>query len=298
MALMYGSIQAGETMDNKVVEAGLVSDTIFLPGITFNPNTIEKNGVRYAVKDVDETIVAPSAAGANNYSFSNADEALVQIVCNNELTISTRVYGTQIAGVPYDQKVYQFENLIKGKLNPSIEAETLACLLYEGTVLTSGSPAATDTTAITTANVKDYFINLRTKLRKAKVKAQGLVALVSPEVYGTILKVAGADFDSSIKNEIAFSGNIGRWLGFLIVEANLIGETALKYVDYSGTLRTVDSSEVDMVVYNFETLYRDTLISKVAMQDATSFNGVEVVSDIVNGVRVGTASKVFIKKNA
>ena len=298
MALMYGNVQAGETMDNKVVEAGLVSDTIFLPGVTFNPNTIEKNGVRYAVKDVDETIVAPSAAGANNYSFSNADEALVQIVCNNELLPSTRIYSTQIESVPYDQRVYQFENLIKGKLNPSIEAETLACLLNEGTVLTTGTPAATDTTAITTANVKDYLINLRTKLRKAKVKANGLVLLASPEIFGTIIKTVGADFDSSVKNEIAYTGNIGRWLGFLIVEANLIGETALKYVDYSGTLRTVDSSKVDFVVYQWETLYRDTLISKVAMQDATTFNGVEVVSDVVNGVRVGTASKVFIKKNA
>lgn len=296
MALMYGNIMASEEQTTRpIVENGLTSDTVFIPGVTVNFDTIEKNGVRYALKETNEASVDPSVAGTNGYHFTNADESLVQIVCNNQVSEGIRLYGVQEAAVPFDMKAYQMERLVKNIITPSIQKQGLAALAYEGQVIQSGGVA--DTTQLTTANIKDYLLGVRTALRKSKVSSDKLVCLVNPEIFSLIVKVAGSEFDGSLRNELNMNGNVGKWLGFTILECNMIGDT-VKYVDYSGTLRTVNTADIDFICYSWDTLYEDVLVSLLKLQQAVTFNGSEVVSDFVTGWRVGTQAKTAIKKNA
>ena len=152
-----------------------------------------------------------------------------------------------------------------------------------------------DTTAITATNSKSKLIELRKELRDKG--ANGNVLIVNTETYSIFLQVAGGDFDNDVKNMVNMQGGIGKWLGWTIIESNIFSlAKTCEYYDYSGTLRTVDISEVAMIAYDWQEFYVDTLIEMLKVQDAPSFNGVEIVSEFINGYRVANPDCVIVKK--
>lgn len=274
---------------SAVVEPNLYPDSTLVPNVTFNPNTIQGAGGRFIPKVANGGIVAPTLPG-QDYSFTAAADTLVQIVTNNSLTPSKRIRNAQIASVDYPILEENIANLVSGSIKPSFNASGLACLINEGTVLS-------DTTALTEATLKSSLISLRKQLRDKG--ANGNVLIVSTAVYAMILSVAGAEFDNEVKNMINMEGGIGKWLGWVIIESNIFSlATAGKYYDYSGTLRTVDFTDVELIAYDWSKFYVDTLVEMLKAQDATTFNGVEIVSELINGYRVSNTDCVLVKKVA
>lgn len=274
---------------SKLVEPNLYPDSTLVPGVTFNPNTLEGAGGRFIPKVENGGIVDPKIPG-QDYDFSNASDFLIQIVANNSITPSKRIRNAQVASVQYPIVEENVATMISGSVKPSFNAQGIACLINEGTVLL-------DTDEITATNIKQYLINLRKQLRDKG--ANGNVLIVSTEVYATILQASGADFDNEVKNMINMQGGIGKWLGWVIVESNIFSMAAQgKYYDYTGTLQTVDFTKIDMIAYDWQKFYVDTLIEMLKVQDATTFNGVEIVSEFINGYRVSNKDCVLVKKRA
>ena len=290
---MYGDVQAQEEFGVTIAE-NLDKESTFVPGISYNEDTIERAGVRYIPSIAGNNPVDPVQAGNNNYDFSNAASSMLQITCNNEYLPSKRIYNVQASSVPYDIVEGNVQSLVKDSISPSKQQSLLACLAYESTTLKKANNE-TDTTELTVANIKQYLVNLRKALRKAGARTSNQLQ-VSCDVYGLILQAAGSEFTADIKNQIAYSGNVGQWLGFTIWENAYIGGT-YKYFDYAGNLRTVDTSSIDMIAYDGKTLYCDLKIEKLGVQDATTFNGVEIVSDLVLGAR-NNASRTLVKYNS
>lgn len=287
MAVINGVNVAEEY--SKVVEPNLYPDSTLVPGVTFNPHTLEGAGGRYIPKVTKGGVVDPTLPG-QDYDFSNASDELIQIVANNSITPSKRIRNAQMASVSYPIVEENLSTLVSGSVKPSFNAQGLACLVNEGTVLT-------DTSAITATNVKSYLINLRKQLRDKG--ANGNVLIVNTEIYSTILQAAGADFDNEVKNMINMEGGIGKWLGWVIIESNIFSlVTEGKYYDYTGTLKTVDFTKIELVAYDWQKFYVDTLIEMLKVQDATTFNGVEIVSEFINGYRVSDKDCVLVKKTA
>lgn len=274
---------------SRLVEPNLYPDSTLVPGVTFNPNTLEGAGGRFIPKVENGGIQDPKLPG-QDYDFSNASDSLIQIVANNSITPSKRIRNAQVASVQYPIVEENVSTLVSGSVKPSFNAQGIACLVHEGTVLA-------DTDEITATNIKQYLINLRKQLRDKG--ANGNVLIVNTEIYAIILQVAGADFDNEVKNMINMQGGIGKWLGWVIIESNIFSmATQGKYYDYTGTLQTVDFTNVEMVAYDWQKFYVDTLIEMLKVQDATTFNGVEIVSEFINGYRVSNKDCVLVKKTA
>lgn len=285
---VIGNVNIAEEY-SRLVEPNLYPDSTLVPGVTFNPHTLEGAGGRYIPKVSKGGIIDPTLPG-QDYDFSNASDSLIQIVANNSITPSKRIRNAQVASVQYPIVEENLATLVSGSVKPSFNAQGIACLVNEGTTLA-------DTDEITATNIKAYLIELRKKLRDKG--ANGNVLIVSTAVYSVILQAAGGDFDNEVKNMINMEGGIGRWLGWTIIESNILTiATQGKYYDYSGTLQTVDFTTVEMIAYDWQKFYVDTLIEMLKMQDATTFNGVEIVSEFINGYRVSDKDCVLIKKKA
>ena len=285
---VIGNVNIAEEY-SRVVEPNLYPDSTLVPGVTFNPHTLEGAGGRYIPQVVKGGVIDPTLPG-QDYNFSNASDKLIQIVANNSITPSKRIRNAQVASVQYPVVEENIATLVSGSVKPSFNAQGIACLVNEGTVLE-------DTTAITKDNIKSYLIKLRKTLRDKG--ANGNVLIVNTEVYSCILEAAGADFDNEVKNMINMEGGVGKWLGWVIIESNVLSlVTQGKYFNYSGALQTVDLSKVEVIAYDWQKFYVDTLIEMLKVQDATTFNGVEIVSEFINGYRVSDSSCVLVKKTA
>lgn len=285
---VIGNVNVAEEY-SRLVEPNLYPDSTLVPGVTFNPNTLEGAGGRFIPKVANGGVQDPKLPG-QDYDFSNASDSLIQIVANNSITPSKRIRNAQMASVKYPIIEENLATLVSGSVKPSFNAQGIACLINEGTVLE-------DTTAITEDTVKSYLVDLRKQLRDKG--ANGNVLIVSTDIYSMILKVAGVDFTGDVKNMIGMEGRVGRWLGWVIIESNIFSLISTgKYYDYSGTLRTVDFSKVEIIAYDWQKFYVDTLIEMLKVQDATTFNGVEIVSEFINGYRVSNRDCVLVKKSA
>jgi hypothetical protein len=286
MALIQGTNVAIEYFKSTI--ANLYPDSTLVPGVTFNPNTIVKAGGRYIPKLTKGSVNSPKLPG-QKYDLTGVKDTLVPIMANNSQTPGYEIYEAQMASTSYNVLDEAIKDLTAGKLTPALNLEGISCLVNEGTDMQ-------DTTAITKDNIRDYLITLRKKMRDKGAK--GTTLIVNTEVYAAILSVAGKDFDNEIKNQLNLSANIGTWLGWTVVESNVFSfYTEGKYIDYSGTEKTVDLSAIDLIAYDKDIFYIDTLINMMKAQDATTFNGIEVVSEVINGYRVGDAEQVFVKKN-
>lgn len=272
-----------------IVEPNLYPDSTMVPGVTFNPHTLVGAGGRYVPKVTNGGIIDPTLPG-QDYNFSGAADTLIQIVANNSMTPSKKIRNVQANAVKYPIVEANIETLVSGTIRPSFNAQAIAALINEGKDLG-------DTTAITASNVKQYLIELRKAMRDAG--ADGNVLIVTTDIYAAILEAAGADFDNEVKNTINMEAGVGRWMGWNIFESNVFKFTnSGKYYDYSGTLRTVDFTKVDCIAYDWKAFYIDTLLEMLKVQDGRTFNGVEIVSEFVNGYRVANQDKVLVKFNA
>jgi hypothetical protein len=286
MALIRGTNIAEEYWTTTL--ANLYPDSTLVPGVTFNPKTIYKAGGTYIPRLTKSNVNSPKLPG-QDYDFTDVKDSLIAIVTNNSQTPARRLYEAQIETVSYDIINPVVEDLIKGDLVPAMNIEGISCLINEGTDIQ-------DTTVITKDNIRDYLITLRKKMRDKGAK--GTTLIVNTEVYAAILSVAGKDFDTDVRNSLNLTANIGTWLGWTIIESNIFSfYTEGKYIDYSGTEKTVDLSAIDLIAYDWNVFFIETLMNYLDTQKGTGFHGVEVVSEVINGYRVGDAEQVFVKKN-
>ena len=96
---------------------------------------------------------------------------------NNNFQKSKKIYGVQAAAVSIALGNEQLQ-IATSEVGEGWSQSGLACLIKEGT-------AASDTSAITKANVKSKILAARTEVVKAKGKAD--VVLCTPELFSIIL---------------------------------------------------------------------------------------------------------------
>ena len=119
--------------------------------------------------------------------------------------------------------------------------------------------------------------------------------MCTPEFYGKVLLAAGAEFTPTMNDRIASTGNVGQWLGMTFVEANgLTG--SITYYDSSGTLKTVDTSEVQYIMYYHEALSVINNFEVARIIDSERFAGSLAQVEMNTGYKVTNADLVFVRK--
>ena len=163
----------------------------------------------------------------------------------------------------------------------------VACLVNEGT-------ASTVTTAVT--DPKKDAVDVRAELVKAKGSAD--VVQCSPDYYAMILKQAGSEFTPNTNEQITLTGRVGQWLGMTFIECAILAEASGKYYDYTGTLKTVDFSKVDYIMYNHRALSIIDSFEAARLRDSEDFVGTKAQVEMNVGYRVTNKALVRVRKHA
>lgn len=212
---------------------------------------------------------------------------------NNNFQKSKKIYGVQAAAVSIALGNEQLQ-IATSEVGEGWSQSGLACLIKEGT-------AASDTSAITKANVKSKILAARTEVVKAKGKAD--VVLCTPELFSIILEASGSEFTPEINNYMNTTGQVGKWLGFTFVECTGLAEGtyAPEYYDYSGTKQTVaieDLAKVDFIMYNHEAFSIVPNFEVARIVDSENFAGSKAQVEMNCGYRVTSAAQVLVRSHA
>lgn len=285
---------AGYNVDEKysaIVEPNLYYDSIFQPGMTFS-DKFQGDGVAaglvHVYKVTGDAVAAPKTP-ASDFTHEAAANSLLDIRLNNTQSKSKKIYRVQSNAVPYSMAETHLAEAVTN-CREGWQASGLACLVHEGTVLSG-------TTAITKSNIKEMVLAARKAVRKGKAVAN--VVLASVELYTTMLEAAGDQYTPVINDAIMQSGQVGKWLGMLWIECNMLDLlTAAKYYDYAGTLQTEDLSLVDFIMYDWNRLTIVDNLETIRLKDSENFNGTLAQVEINSGYRVTEAASVAVKKHA
>ncbi len=283
----YGSFYVDERY-SKILEPNLYGDAIMQPGQTFN-NQYQGDaaaGLVKIYKTTRDSAVDPTTP-AGDFSNENIANTLIDLRLNNSFRKSKKIYDVAANSVQYKVADETLSTAIKD-VQEGWHYSALACLAYEGTDLE-------DYTAITKDNIKSYVLTARKALRNNHAKPNTVIASVA--VYSSMLELAGGDYTPSKNENTLTTGRVGMWLGMTWYEGDLLDNEQAKYYDHAGTLRVVDLTDVDFIMYDSTTFHIVNNLNAMRLRDAESFVGTLAQVEINAGFRVSNAEKVVVKKN-
>lgn len=285
MALVVGQATVATGM-SPVVEGGLYADEIFQDGITFTSEHDVGNAgqIQVEVYSPDNSI-EPKTPGAD---FINSEYAntVIDINTNNSFQKSQKVPAYVQATMPTSVLLNKTWAVTED-IRIARQKTGLAVLVTEGT-------ASSDTDAITSANIKEKVLALRKDLRKNHARPD--VVIASVDAYSAMLETAGKDYTPVANDSVVATGRVGYWMGMLWVEATLLGGS-FKYRNDSGVVQTVDTSKVELIMYDHMAY---SIIDKLVMLrtiDNPNAAGALVQEEVDTGFKVTNPACVTVKKN-
>lgn len=286
MALVVGHATVATGM-SPVVEGGLYADEIFQDGITFTSEHDVGNAgqIQVEVYSPDNSI-EPKTPGAD---FVNSEYAntVIDINTNNSFQKSQKVPAYVQATMPTSVLLNKTWAVTED-IRIARQKTGLAVLSTEGT-------ASADTDAITSANIKEKVLALRKELRKKHARPD--VVIASVDTYSAMLETAGKDYTPVSNDSVVATGRVGYWMGMLWVEATLLGGS-FKYRNASGVAQTVDTSKVELIMYDHMAY---SIIDKLVMLrtiDNPNAAGALVQEEVDTGFKVTNPACVTVKKKS
>lgn len=239
-------------------------------------------GGYYAHKLDDGNAVEPGTPG-RDFTDEAAKDELIQVSYNNNFQKSRKIYGVQAAAVGFNAG----ESYLANALNVTRQGRrysALACMANEGTALS-------DTTATTEDNVVENIIAMRKAVKDNHGQANFLLA--STEVYAAALKVLGL---KSTDDPAIISAQLIKRFGLDIIECNSFDNESAKYYDYSGSLKTVDLTDVEMICGYFEAFKLEDNFSVYRLIDSENFAGSKAQVEYNTAMRVVSPKQIIVKK--
>ena len=284
MALVVGSATVATGM-SPVVEGGLYADEIFQDGITFTSEHDVGNAgqIQVEVYSPDNSI-EPKTPGAD---FVNSEYAntVIDINTNNSFQKSQKVPAYVQATMPTSVLLNKTWAVTED-IRIARQKTGLAVLVAEGT-------ASEDTEVITSANIKEKVLDMRKDLRKKHAKPDAVIASV--DKYSAMLEIAGKDYTPILNDSVVATGRVGYWMGMRWVESTLLGGS-FKYNNASGVAQTVDTSKVELIMYDHMAF---SIIDKLVMLrtiDNPNAAGSLVQEEVDSGFKVTNPACVAVKK--
>jgi len=285
----YGGYYVDEKY-SALVEPNLYYDAIFQPGLTYtDKHQGDANSGLVKIYKLNGDGVQDPKLPASDLDHTAAENSLIDLRLNNTQNKSKKIYQVQANAVPYSMAE---EHLSQATIDckEGWQASGLACLATEGT-------ATDDTSALTKSNIKKLILEARKTVRKGKAVAN--IVLASVDAYTTMLEAAGDQYTPVVNDAIMQTGQIGRWLGMLWVECNMLDLlNAAKYYDHAGTLKTVDLTGIDFIMYDYNAFSIVDNLEAIRLKDSENFIGSLAQVEFNSGYRVTTSEKVVVKKHA
>lgn len=282
MAIKYGELNVDEKYA-KILEPNLYIDSVFADGITFTSKYEEKGGAIYVHK-LGTTACEVGTPG-RNFNDEESTDNLIQIVMNNNYQKSKKIYGVQANAVDFALGEEQLATATQ-EVAQGWTIGGLGCLLNEGTA------SANQATTLTKSNLKAQVLADRKAIRDAHGKAD--VILMGTEAYALLLELSGSEFTPVTNDAVNVSGQMGKWLGFTVIECNGLGEASFDYYDYTGAKKTVTPTTKNYIMYNHEAFSIVNNFDAARIIDSEMFSGSKAQVELNTGYRVTNSEMVVI----
>lgn len=237
---------------------------------------------------------APAVYGESN--TSQAVNTLKTVPMNNFFDKMTTMFGAQLSSLPYDKGAVELSKLANksAKQNANVE---IACLLTEGST-SKYTLAGTETDEEKLALQYKAVLTAIDTMRGYGCFPK--VAIVSPTLYGYVVRIAGAALKSDEANKRLIGYDIGFYNGIYWVMTPAIGAlapAAISYYDYAGIPHSVTKAvlnTVDAIVIDGEFFCSIERINGFGLKDGgTNFNGVGATMNSQLGVRLLDAHAAY-----
>lgn len=181
-------------------------------GVIFN-NDYEGDPTSGAVKIVvrDTEVAVSDYDKANGIAPTSGDTGYVLMPITKDKAVNEIVDGYDAEAVPDD--------LVADRLDSAGYSLAAQIDADGGRVLIAGSTAMGIPT-LTSSNIYDKIVDIRTAMNKANVPTDNRYLLVTPDTMALILKSPEFIAASSLGDEVKQSGAVGRIAGFLVIEWN------------------------------------------------------------------------------
>ena len=284
MGVKYGNLNVDEKY-SSAIEPNLYSDTVLIPGVTYTQKYQEGPAGGIFVHKLDGGNEVEPGTPGRDFTDETAKDDLIPIVFNNNFQKSRKIYGVQAAAVSFALA----EEYLADALNMTKEGRQysgLACMVQEGTV-SSNTTAVTDSTAV------EVLTSLRKQIKDNKGKAN--FAMVSTDIYAMLLKILGL---ATVMDPAIVSGELLKRFGLSILECNSFDKEDAKYYDNTGTLKTVDLTDVEMIVgYNEAVSILDNF-EMYRLIDSENFAGSKAQVEYNTAFKVNSPKQLIIKKKS
>lgn len=160
-----------------------------------------------AVNDYNKQTGAELTGGDTTYLTVNIDK---------DKAVNEIIDGFDAASVPDD--------LVADRLDSAGYSLALQVDSDGSAELTTAGTAFGTTTALTEKTIYGNVVDARTKLSTVHVPTEGRWLLVSPEIYGLLLKSPEFIKASDLGDAVVQTGAVGRIAGFTVFEDSTLGE--------------------------------------------------------------------------
>ena len=279
----------GHNTDDKysaLVEPNLWFNNIFQPGVTFTAKYQLGSAGQILVHKPGVATVTPTAPGAD-FSDAIVQDSLVTIALDKQFNRSRKIYGATENTVAYPIAASELETGIqevaKGwTLSGVKELIGATSIIVSDNVLTVTS----DTT------IYDQIVDDRQKLVLQGARPD--VVIVSPKVYGHLLKSPEFQRTGMIGDQVVAGGNVGTIAGMTVVEYQALDAAAVDGATIGG-ITWASGDELEYVMYDHDAFSIVTSVDMVRVKDSERFNGTLAQIEMVSGFKLTNPSRALLK---
>lgn len=279
MAVKYGNQYVDERY-SSIIEPNLYADGVLIPGITYTDKYEEGPAGQIVVHKLSSNAVVAGTPGTD-FSDEGAQDTLININLNNCFQKSRKIYGVQANAVAFNIGEEYLADSIKAVADGRQDS-ALACLAYEGT-----DSSATGTTD------SEILLGMRKEVRDAHAKPT--FALCNTTTYASLLKEIGLQ---TYADEAVRSGELFRRFGMTIIECDGFDNSTAKYYDNAGTQRTVDLTNVDMIVGSADAFSVIDNVNMARIIDSELFNGSKAQVEVNTGFTITNPNAIVVKAHS
>jgi len=265
---------------------------VFQPGISFTDKYQTGPAGQIFVHKPGTGTVTATAPGAD-FTETIVGDSLITISLNKQFNRARKVYGATVASVAYSVAAAELETALQEvKAAWNIEAASAI-------VDADGIRVATNVTTVTASNdVYDTIVDARQALRALKANPDTI--LVSPTVYGKLLKADEFQRSVQLDNEVVRDAYVGRIAGLNVFEYEDLSSAAGNLTNINGGTADITwqagTDELEFIVYDHDALSIVTSVNVVGIFDGMPrFNGIDAEVEMVSGFKLTNASRAILK---
>ena len=294
MANLLYPASTGHTVDDKfspLVEPNLFAGNVFQPGISFTD--------KYQIGPAGQIMVHKPGVGTVSATVPGADfnetvvaDSIITISLNKQFNRARKIYGATVASVAYGIAASELETAVQ-EVKAAWNIEAASAIVDEPNVrlMKNITVACADNT------VYGLIVDARQALRDLKANADSII--VSPTVYGNLLKSEEFQRSVDLDNEVVRDAYVGRIAGLNVFEYEDLQSAAgaLTTPNAGANIAWQAGTDVlEFIVYDHDALSAVTSVNVVGVWDGMPrYNGVVAEVEIVSGFKLTNPSRAILK---